>query len=137
MTNLYYKLFKLSSGENIICTTDDNCDDLFSRKTICVMDPVQINNVRIPKGEYLIESYVLTSWLSFTDQPIYDISTTNIIVVSDILDSLKNNYLEFVTKSSKDNTPSDNEIEEIFNEMQKGIDENEENQPPERTRTIH
>lgn len=138
MTDLHYKMFKLTSGETIVCMTDDDCENLFDKKTICILDPVLVTNIRLPKGDYLFESFMLTPWLSFSDQPIYDISTVSIILSSDIKDSLKNNYVEFVNKSKQETPKNDQQdIEEFFQELEEGLENEEEIEIPGGSRVLH
>jgi hypothetical protein len=125
MTDLNCKIFKLTSGETIIGVTDDNCENLYDKKSILVMDPVLINQVRIPRGDILVESYILLPWISLASNPLFEISTTQILTTSDVKEHLKASYNEYITSrmteensnSEKDKSNAEEIIEEIFNSL--------------------
>lgn len=100
--NTYYKLIKLSSGDNIICTTEDDCKDFIKKKIITVHNPVVINTIRVPRGTSILESYILIPWFNFCDSEIYDISTQQIVTTSNIKDGLVKNYQTFLENREKD-----------------------------------
>ena len=50
MTTLHYKFLKLSNGDNIICSTDDDCSNLNDKKSITICDPVTITQMKKEKG---------------------------------------------------------------------------------------
>ena len=72
-TNINYKIIKLTTGETIVCSTEDSCEDLLEKKTIIIINPVILNHVRIPRGSSLIESYIMFPWMSFTENNIFTI----------------------------------------------------------------
>jgi hypothetical protein len=96
-----YKYFKLVSGEGIICKTEDDCKNIYKQKTVSVTDPVILNPVRIPRGEILIESYIMYPWFSFSPDNVYEIPTQQIVLASNIKESLKKNYVEYLTQQAK------------------------------------
>jgi len=99
--NTYYKLIKLSSGDNIICTTEDDCKDFIKKKIISVHNPVVINTIRVPRGTSILESYILIPWFNFSDSEIYEISTQQIVTTSNIKDGLVKNYQTFLENREK------------------------------------
>ena len=103
----YYKLIKLSSGDNIICTTDDDCKDFIKKKMITVHNPVVLNTIRLPRGTSILESYILIPWFSFSESEIYDISTQQIVTTSNLKEGLVKNYKTFL-----ENRDSEDEEEE-------------------------
>jgi hypothetical protein len=42
MSNLNCKYVKLSNGENIICMTDDNLEDLNKNRQVLIVDPMAV-----------------------------------------------------------------------------------------------
>lgn len=97
-----FKLLKLTSGETIVCSTEDSCDNLTEKKTITITNPVALNHVRIPRGTVLIESYIMLPWMSFTENNTFDISTSQIIVAATIKEELRKNYIEFIISRNND-----------------------------------
>jgi hypothetical protein len=109
--DIQYKYLKLSTGDNIVCKTDDDCKNLFDRNTISVSDPVVLNAVRVPRGEVLVESYIMYPWFSFSEEKIYEISTKQIILAVNINDNLKENYIGYLkTQEEKEKERDDDPI---------------------------
>jgi hypothetical protein len=109
--DIQYKYLKLSTGDNIVCKTDDDCKNLFDRNTISVSDPVVLNAVRVPRGEVLVESYIMYPWFSFSKEKTYEISTKQIILAVNINDNLKENYIGYLkTQEEKEKEDNDDPI---------------------------
>lgn len=108
MSDLHYRLLKLVSGESIICTTDDDCSNLTSKDSIHVCDPVTVTHMRIPRGGMIIESYVLTPWVSFVEDAVLEIPTKQIIFAANINSNAKEHYVDFVDK--RNNTSLEEEL---------------------------
>ena len=108
---LQYKFLKLSSGDGIICKTTDDCSNLFDRKTISITDPIVLNPIRVPRGDVLVESYIMYPWFSFSEEKEYVISTGQIIFVSNVEDRLKQNYIQYLkTQEEKEQENDDDPI---------------------------
>lgn len=95
--NLYFKYIKLSSGDCIVCTTTDNYENVYKQKTISVYDPVILNPMRIPRGDVLVESYIMYPWFSFSGEVEYKIPTSQVVLMVNIKESLKKNYLRYLS----------------------------------------
>jgi hypothetical protein len=133
-----YKFLRLTSGDSIICKTKDDCKQLTGKRIISVTDPVILNMLRLPKDGVLIESYVLFPLFSFSEENVYEIPVHQIVVATNIKESLKNNYLEYIMyRDNKDElyTESDDAeetdeeiIEELFEKFEQSLgDVNDEN----------
>lgn len=109
--NNYYKYIKLLNGETIICETDYDCSDWYDRRVISLINPVQINQVRLPRQEAIIESYILIPWVSFSVSDVIEIPTSNILVILDPKIGLIKNYLEFIMRYNVDEVKSEIEAE--------------------------
>ena len=146
--DIYFNYIKLVSGDNIVCTTTDNWENVYKQKTISVTDPVVLNPIRIPKGDVLVESYVMYPWFSFSEEIEYKIPTSQVVLVVNIKDNLKKNYLRYLAMQDNDDDITDgdlfvdddeDEIDEFLNEMGEE-NENNENGGTDgfgSTRTIH
>ena len=133
-----YKFLRLTSGDSIICKTTDDCKQLTGKRIISVSDPVILNMLRLPRDGVLIESYVLFPLFSFSEENIYEIPVHQIVVATNIKESLKNNYLEYIMyrdnkdelyAESDDAEETDEEIiEELFEKFEQSLgDVNDEN----------
>jgi hypothetical protein len=133
-----YKFLRLTSGDSIICKTTDDCKQLTGKRIISVTDPVILNMLRLPKDGVLIESYVLFPLFSFSEENVYEIPVHQIVVATNIKESLKNNYLEYIMyrdnkdelyAESDDAEETDEEIiEELFEKFEQSLgDVNDEN----------
>ena len=133
-----YKFLRLTSGDRIICKTTDDCKQLTGKRIISVTDPVILNMLRLPRDGVLIESYVLFPLFSFSEENVYEIPVHQIVVATNIKESLKNNYLEYIMyrdnkdelyAESDDAEETDEEIiEELFEKFEQSLgDVNDEN----------
>ena len=122
MLNKFYKFFKLNNGEDIIATTDTNCDNVKQHKTIFVYDPVLINTIRIAQGPYFVESYTMQPWIKLAKDDIVELPTESIVVAVDIDDRVVSQYEKFIDEyDSEDqqvNEVSEDQINEFFDDME-------------------
>ena len=102
MEDLYYKYLKLSSGDNIICMTTDNCEDIYDKKTIQVTQPVILSALRMPSSRGVVESYIMYPFFSFSGEEVYTIPTSQIVLVINIKENLKNNYLTYLSERDEE-----------------------------------
>jgi len=133
-----YKFLRLTSGDSIICKTKDDCKQLTGKRIISVTDPVILNMLRLPRDGVLIESYVLFPLFSFSEENVYEIPVHQIVVATNIKESLKNNYLEYIMcrdnqdelydESDDAEETDDGIIEELFEKFEQSLgDVNDEN----------
>ena len=146
MTNPNVKLLKLTSGEDIVCKTFDECKDLKGRN-ISITDPVVLNQIRMPRGDMIVESYILSPWVALANTEIFEISTDHIIVAADTKETLKDNYIKFIdsrsepiVSESETKEMETKQIQEIVDRFINTLEEeqNDSNETPKRSRrTIH
>ena len=139
MEDLYYKYLKLSSGDNIICMTTDNCKDIYDRKIIQVTQPVILSAIRMPSSRGVVESYIMYPLFSFSGEEVYTIPTSQIVLVMNIKENLKNNYLTYLAERDEeedvlvqdddnDDVIEEETIEEFLNRLGDETNEEKENQ---------
>lgn len=139
MEDLYYKYLKLSSGDNIICMTTDNCEDIYDKKTIQVTHPIILSAIRMPSSRGVVESYIMYPLFSFSGEEIYTIPTSQIVLVINIKENLKNNYLTYLAERDEeedvlvqdddnDDVIEEETIEEFLNRLGEETNEEKENQ---------
>ena len=56
------KFLKLTNGEQIIVTTDEKIKNYKDKKSIDVLDAVQIGTIKIPSGQSIMETYNIYSY---------------------------------------------------------------------------
>lgn len=126
-------LLKLTSGETIVGHVDSH-SNIYDKQFVTVKNPVILNHMRIPRGNFLVESYILLPWCSFSSEEYFNIPTSQIITTAKVKEELKNNYIDFImrkndTSSSEEETvldfDEDDTIEEFMDILQ-GRSENDE-----------
>ena len=125
-----YKILKLITGDQIVCTTENPIIDLSKDQAIVITNPVILNVVRSQRGSALIENYVMLPWISFAEDEVFQISTRQIITTTNIKEQLKKNYIEFINErleASLDENSNDMEsiLEELFDEIGEEDDQDE------------
>jgi hypothetical protein len=137
--DLYYKFLRLTTGETILCVTDDDCTNLWNHKTITVADPYILVSTKIPKNDSIVEAYMLIPWCSFSEDSTIDINTDKILFATTPKKELIEHYDSFII-SDKDGSTANLEdsdiLQEIFenNEMEHEDDETPGNR---KTRILH
>ena len=123
MENPYYKYLKLSSGDNIICTTTDDCEDIYDRKSIKVTQPVILSAIRMPSSRGIVESYIMYPLFTFTEEEEYVIPTSQIVLAINIKENLKNNYLTYLSQREEEDDELVADDEDELEDEEETIDE--------------
>jgi hypothetical protein len=118
----FHKYIKLTNGDDIIATTDNNCENFKQEKVIYVYDPVQINTIRIAHDNYFVESFTMQPWIKLAKNDIMEIPTESIVVAVDIDDKVVTQYEIFLNEYSN-STPdfertSEEELDDIFETLE-------------------
>ena len=116
MLNGYCKFLKLSNGDEIIVTTDNNCSDYKNEKYIHVIDPVEIKAISIAKGPMVVETHVMQPWIRLAKDDIIQIPTDSIVVAVDVEDDVITQYAKFVYEEFNKKTPPQDR-QEVINDM--------------------
>jgi hypothetical protein len=124
---MYCKFLKLTSGENLIVSTEDECMDLADKKYIEVSEPVEIHSMKMPYAGGVIESYMMQPWLKMSAKEVLRIPARNVVIVTNVLEKAESQYKQFIIEYdslamateedieqalSGDDDSSDNEISE-------------------------
>lgn len=144
----YFKLLKLVTGEDIICTTNENLENILPNSVITIMNPAIVQLVRYPRGAKIFENYVIQPWVRYAVQEKYTIMTNNIVAVTDLNAPTMKCYVNFlnIEKSSTididrmdDNESYENKLENFFKELSSiiGDDDAEEKSTTRNTKTLH
>lgn len=102
-------LIKLTSGETLVCDTEDYAY-IYDKKVVNIKTPAILNHMRIPKGNYLVESYVLLPWCSFSSEDNFNIPTSQIVLATKAKKELKDNYIDFIMRKSDKSSSNETEL---------------------------
>jgi hypothetical protein len=95
---MYCKFLKLTSGENLIVSTEDECMDLADKKYIEVSEPVEIHSMKMPYAGGVIESYMMQPWLKMSAKEVLRIPARNVVIATNVLERAENQYKQFIVE---------------------------------------
>lgn len=122
---VYCKYLKLTNGDNLIVTTDDNCASFDGKEFIYVMDPVKLQTIKLPRGSYIIESFLMEPWIRVAKDDLYSIPVKNIVVAADLKDNAIEYYQKYLSQSKEtETTISSQSMEEMLEEEEQEDFEN-------------
>jgi glucuronate isomerase len=113
MTPLKCKYIKFTNGENIICLTDDNFDNLSNHRMVAIMEPMLVSPLRFPRQGKIVETYILHPWMPVSDEKVIEISTIGIISAVEARQSFREQYEEFIDTRDKGLPDSDTTDEDL------------------------
>ena len=139
-SKLNYKYLKLSNGENILCMTDDDCENLTKKKFIHILEPVLITPFRFPRGVKIMETFIMQPWVPFASEKFFTISTSSIIMATNVHDDFKDQYEKYIEVAEAKGEPDISNLEkddENFLIDAREQEEDEFDTTYYKTRTIH
>lgn len=127
---MYCKYLKLTNGENIIVSTDDNCETFADKEFIDIVDPVLISSYRFPRGSMVVESFIMQPWIKMAVKDVMRIPVKNIVVATDVQEMAVSQYKTFVEESVNEvtNELTEEDIEETLNEFLSDAGDGEEDE---------
>jgi hypothetical protein len=144
---MYCKFLKLTNGEDIIVTTDNDCTNLFDNKFIDVNDPVVIKSVRMPYKNGIVETFVMHPWIKMAKDGVIKIPSSQVIVATDLYDKAETQYKEYVIsyKSYEEaivnemynEEQEDETLEEFYSMLDNQEDDEDDSRPSSSSRTLH
>ena len=145
MTQLYKKFFKLNNGEDIICCTDDSCENINNKSFINIVDPVVIHNIRIPRAGMVFETFMMKPWIPFSDDTVVTISTNAIVALVEPNKRIIEQYDNFILSRKEEteevieeaNNSNPAALEELLANAFRSKDEHEEEDDQQERRTLH
>ena len=111
---MYCKFLKLTSGENLIVSTEDECDKLDEKRYIEVSEPVVIHSMRMSYAEGFVESYIMQPWLKMSSREVLRIPVRNIIIATNLLEKAEFQYKQFIVEHESTELATDEDIEEAL-----------------------
>lgn len=138
---MYCKFLKLTSGENLIVTTADECTELLDKKYIEVTEPVEIHSMKMPYAGGVVESYVMQPWLKMSAKEVLKIPAHRILLATNLMERAESQYKQFILEYDELIISSEEELEGEFEDDDLTDDEPEEDDYDSRTsssnRTYH
>lgn len=118
---MYCKLIKLTNGEDIILSTEDNCETFIGKEFVCGKNIVQVGTMRMPTSKGVVETYVLQPWIRMAKDGNINIPVNSIVVAVDLDERAASQYLDFVeektpvsfTKEEEEEINLDSELEDL------------------------
>jgi len=137
----YCKFLKLTNGEEIIVTTDNDCSDFKSDKYLSVIDPVEVKAMQMVRGPHIVETQVMQPWIRIAKDDIIQIPTDNILIAVDVEDDVVDQYAKFLYEQHIKTLPAQDREEMVENfledlESENSIDGNDNDDEDQRP-TVH
>lgn len=93
---MQYKFLKLTNGEDIIAMVSDEFMAATTASHVQIQDPVLISSARFPRGEMIVETYLMQPWIKLSRSNVVVIPSVSIIAAVDITDSAIEQYNDFL-----------------------------------------
>jgi hypothetical protein len=111
---MYCKLLKLTSGENLIVSTEDECDRLEEKRYIEVSEPVVIHSMRMPYAGGFVESYIMQPWLKMATKEVIRLPVRNIIIATNLIEKAEFQYKQFIVEYESSELATEEDIDEAL-----------------------
>ena len=108
------KFLKLTSGENLIVSTEDECDDLVDKKYIEFTEPVEIHSMKMPYAGGVIESYIMRPWLNLSTKEILKLPAHNVVIATNVLEKAETQYKQFIIEYENLAIATEEDIEQAL-----------------------
>lgn len=111
---MYCKFIKLTSGENLIVSTEDECNDLVNKNYIEITEPVEIHSMKMPYAGGVIESYMMQPWLKMSAKEVVRIPAHNIVIATNVLEKAETQYKQFIIEYDNHEIATEEDIEQAL-----------------------
>ena len=136
---MYCKFLKLTSGENLIVTTADECTELLDKKYIEVTEPVEIQSMKMPYAGGVVESYIMQPWLKMSAKEVLKIPAQSILIATNLMEKAEVQYKQFILEYEELTVTSEDELEDEYDEPDDELEEDDDydSRTSSRDRTYH
>lgn len=117
MQTSYCKFVKLVNGDEIIVTTDNDCNDYKNDRYLSVIDPVEVRSMQMVRGPHIVETHIMQPWIRMAKDDIVQIPTDNILVIVDVRDDIVNQYTKFLNQQQDSNEPARGDVGELIEDL--------------------
>lgn len=97
MTEQKFIFVKLVNGDNLMCITNSDIQDVKKLKHLAVSDPIQIFSFKMPYNGSIIEKYIMQAWTPFSSSTVMTIPINNVVFVGELKQHFVEKYMEYVT----------------------------------------
>ena len=111
---MYCKFIKLTSGANLIVSTEDECNELDMKSYIEVSEPVVIHSMKLPYQGGFIESYIMQPWLKMATKEVLRLPVRNIIIATNLLERAEYQYKQFIVEYDSLEMATEEDIDEAL-----------------------
>jgi len=97
----YYKVVKLKTGENILCSMDRDVKSPASETHLQLNIPVQVVPMKeMRKGNHVVgESFMLRPWMGLSDGEEFTISVDIVLTIGDLKKEVKQQYVNYISQA--------------------------------------
>jgi hypothetical protein len=140
------KFLKLTNGDDIIAMVNDEYISTTTASHIQIQDPVMVSSARFPRGNMIVETYLMQPWIKLSRSNIMVIPTSTIVAAVDITDSAIEQYNQFLEMTNSEEEIDTRHIEavpseDIFKQLMEAVayrdESDEEEEDDGATRTLH
>ena len=94
--------------------TDTDCKEFKDRKSISILNPVELSTVRMANGPMLMESTTLQPWIKIATDDVIELPTESIIVIADMKEEAIEQYKIFLEEYKNRKEDVEEQEEEII-----------------------
>jgi hypothetical protein len=94
--------------------TDTDCKEFKDRKSISILNPVELSTVRMANGPMLMESTTLQPWIKIATDDVIELPTESIIVIADMKEEAIEQYKIFLEEYKNRKEDIEEQEEEII-----------------------
>lgn len=107
--------------------TDTDCKEFKSRKSISIINPVELSTIRMNNGPVIMESITMQPWIKIATDDVIELPTESIIVIADMKEEAIDQYKGFLEdyKNRKEeeveqieDEPTEEEVEMFHQRLQ-------------------
>lgn len=106
--------------------TDTDCKEFKDRKSISIINPVELSTIRINNGPVIMESVTMQPWIKIATDDVIELPTESIIVIADMKDEAIDQYKIFLEEyknrkeevEQMEDEPTEEEVELFHEKLQ-------------------
>lgn len=128
MDNEYFKILKLKTGEQILCSMSNDVKSAASETHLRLTMPVQVvpQNETRKANQIVGESFFLRPWIGLSDSEEFVISTDIIVTIGDVKREVKEHYINYVehaietNKRIRDKQETSDAVDQLIRDVSNG-----------------